>query len=116
MRAKKEVDPAYTEFVRVWCQEYPTLGFDAVSGRKIKELIKKTKWRMKLNGKDTESVEKVTAAFAYVLAYVKRSNHFCHLKPITTFESQYLSVIAEIESGKRTTKKQSPRDYVNSFR
>lgn len=117
-KKEKVADPCYTSFVREWTEAYPQQMFDAVSGRKINEIIKKTKWRMKLTGKDTESVEKVTAAFAYVLAYVKRSNHFCHLKPISTFETQYLSIIAEIESGKgtTTTKKQSPRDFINSFR
>ncbi len=72
---------------------------------------------MKQTGKDFEDVAKVTAAFAYVIAYVKRVNHFCHLKPITTFESQYLSIIAEIGSGKGITKNYKPtaREIIESF-
>jgi hypothetical protein len=117
---KKEVDPCYPEFVRVWCEEYPELRFNATSGKKIKELILDTKWRMRLRGKhvEAEDVSKVTAAFKYVIAYVKRSNHFVNRKPITTFQGQYLSIITEIESGKTgliTKNKPSTRDIINSL-
>lgn len=114
--AKKDkavVDECYPEFVRVWTTAYPDLGFNAVSGRKIKELIKLTKWRLNVGGKEA-TIQATVAAFEYVIAYVKRVGHFANGKPITTFTQQYLSIVLEIKNGKQpTTKKQSARDYID---
>lgn len=114
MRAKKPVDECYPEFVRLWVEAYPDLGFDAVSGKKIKSLIQKTKWRLKLGEKEP-TLQATVAAFQYVMAYVKRVNHFCHGKPITTFESQYLSIIHEIKHGRQPRKNPSAFDIINSL-
>lgn len=99
MKKPKEVDPCYQEFVRLWFEQYPDLGFNAVAGKKIKELIKSTRQRIKLGGKE-DTTEAVIAAFKYVLNYVKRINHWVHGKPITVFEQHYLSIVREIREGK----------------
>ncbi len=113
---KGEPDEFYPAFVQEWVLAYPELGFDGISGKKIKSLITKTNAYLTNSGKEV-TVHNSVNAFLYVLAYIKRVSHFCHGKPITTFESQYLSIIFEIKNGKSTgPKKQSARDYINSFK
>ncbi len=113
---KGEPDEFYPAFVQEWTQAYPELGFDGISGKKIKSLITKTNAYLTNSGKEVTLHNSVNM-FLYILAYVKRVSHFCHGKPMTTFESQYLSIIFEIKNGKSTgQKKQSARDYINSFK
>ena len=106
-------DEVYVGFVKIWCEAYPTLGFNATSGKVIKELIKETQWRMEKGGKEI-TIEKTIAAFQYVVNYVKRINHFVNYKPITTFRQQYLSIITEIERGKQPVK-QTTRDIIRNL-
>jgi hypothetical protein len=114
---KKKVDECYKPFVEAWCAAYPELGFDAISGRKIKAIITKTKKYLTASEKEP-TLELALGMFKYVLAYNARTNHWCHGKDISTFEAKYLSIVYEIKNGKTnaTSKKQSPRDFVNSFR
>ncbi len=115
---KKKVtsDEFYPLYVKAWIEAYPELGFDGVSGRKIKSLITRTNTYLTNSGKEVTPQSSVNA-FLYVLAYIKRDNHFCHGKPISTLDSQYLSIIFELKNGKPTgQKKQSARDYINSFK
>lgn len=118
-KKKKETAPAdefYPLFVKAWCDRYPELGFNAISGVKIKSIVNHTKTYLK-NGDKPQTPEQGLAMFEYVLEYVKRVNHFCHGKPITTFDSQYLSIIFELKNGKSTgaPKKQSAREWANSL-
>lgn len=109
-------DEFYPLFVQEWTEAYPDLGFDGISGKKIKSLITKTKRYLQNSGKEV-TPDACLFMFQYIIAYVKRVNHFCHGKPITTFDSQYLSIIFELKNGKSTgQKKQSARDYINSFK
>jgi DNA-binding MarR family transcriptional regulator len=113
-KGKKGVE-FYSEFVELWCDQYPILGFDKVSGAKIKELIKKTVNYLKVGGKPTDK-EHVVGMFSYVLNYIKTTNHWCHGKDINTFETKYLSIVNEIKNGKSGfTKKPSTRDIINSL-
>lgn len=117
-RKKKEkvVDECYQDFVKAWTEAYPILGFDAISGTKIKSLIQKTRSHVRGSGRE-DSREMVLNSFLYVLAYVQRVNHFCHGKPITTWDNQYLSIIMEISNGKSAgQKRQSPSEYINSLK
>ena len=115
-RTEKKQCPFYKKFVDAWMVAYPTLGFNGVSGKKIKELITHTENHLISNRKEV-SEEKMLGMFQYVLAYVARVNHFVHRKPITTFEGQYLSIIEEIIHGKSTnqTRKPSTRDIINAI-
>lgn len=113
-KGKKGVE-FYSEFVELWCGQYPILGFDKVSGAKIKELIKKTVNYLKVGGKPIDS-EHVVGMFAYVLNYLKTTNHWCHGKDINTFETKYLSIVNEIKNGKSgTAKKTNTRDIIDSL-
>lgn len=113
-KGKKGVE-FYSEFVELWCDQYPILGFDKVSGAKIKELIKKTVNYLKVGGKPIDS-EHVVGMFAYVLNYLKTTNHWCHGKDINTFETKYLSIVNEIKNGKSgTAKKTNTRDIIDSL-
>lgn len=109
-------DEFYPLFVKAWCDRYPELGFNAVSGVKIKSLVNHTKNYLS-NGDKPQTPERALAMFEYVLEYIKRVNHFCHGKPITTLDSQYLSIIFELKNGKSTqpSKKQSAREWANSL-
>jgi hypothetical protein len=112
----KKVDECYKPFVKSWCEAYPELGFDALSGKKIKSIIGKTKKYLVAGGKEA-TTELATTMFNYVLQYLKRTNHWCHGKDISTLDAKYLSIIFEIKNGKPIApKKQSARDFVNSFR
>lgn len=97
---KQEKDLNYPDFVEAWCEAYPALGFDKVSGSKIKDMIRDTRRHITLAGKEITR-ESVIATFRYVLAYVKRENHFAHGKPITTFAQQYNSIVLEIQRGRK---------------
>lgn len=110
----KAVDECYQEFVKMWCEAYPDLaiGFNGVAGAKIKSLILKSRTWI---GKSKEVTnENVNGMFAYVLAYVKRENHWLHGKDLTTWDSKYLEVIYEIKNGKRNTN-QSARSVINAL-
>jgi len=99
-KKSKGADECYPEFVRLWTEAYPILQFDAVSGKKIKSLIRKTKAHVIGKGKEPEK-DMVCNMFAYVIAYAKREHHFCDGQPITTWDSHYLSIINEISNGKK---------------
>lgn len=120
-KQKKEVDPCYQEFVRLWTEQYPLLGFNALAGSKIKSLIKSTReiLSMRTEGILRPSVikeEDVNGLFGYILAFVKRENHWIHGKDIAVFESKYRSIITEIKSGKRTSQGQpSYREIINNL-
>lgn len=120
-RKKKYADPHYEPFVALWCRYYPDLGFDDISGKKIKRIIAKTITNRKLAGRVDDTVEQTCGAFEYVLQYVKRVNHWIHGKDIQTFESKYLSVIFEIKqglptNGKFTSKATNARDFVSNLK
>lgn len=115
-KKNKEVAPDefYPAFVQEWTQAYPELGFDGISGKKIKSLISKTKRYLENSGK-VVTPDGCLSMFQYVLAYIKRANHFCHGKPITTFDSQYLSIIFEIKNGKTTSQPPSTREILRNI-
>ena len=109
-------DTAYPEFVRIWTEAYPELGFDGLSGRKIKSLISQTKAILRENDK-TDDSEAAKNLFSYILAYMKRSGHWLHGKSITVVDSKYREIYFEIKNGKTpAAKKQSARDYINSLK
>jgi DNA-binding MarR family transcriptional regulator len=97
-KGTKEVDPNYKPFVKAWCERYPILGFNATSGKKIKELIEDTR-AVLIKRELVPTDEKMIESFRYVLDYVRDSNHFIHGKVITTFQQQYRSVMNEITNG-----------------
>ncbi len=103
-KAGDESKEIYKGFVAAWTEQYKDLGFDAVAGRKIKSMIENT--RKDIVGREkVPTVESMLGMFKYVLDYVKRTGHFVHGKPITTFDQQYLSVIFEIRNGKTQPQK-----------
>lgn len=114
-----EVDECYQDYVDMWVKQYPDLGFNAVSGRMIKTLILEGRKWIKANGKE-DTKERVNGLFAYVIAYVVRNGHFCHGKPLTTWRSQYLSIITEIRNGRaqqrKLTKADETREFLESIR
>lgn len=112
--AAKQVDECYQEFVDIWTKEYPILGFDAISGAKLKSIIKKTRAHVKGKGK-VDDKETVCNMFRYIIMYVKREHHFCDGKPLTTWDNQYLSIIHEISNGRTTPTKKSTRDIINDL-
>ncbi len=112
--SKKKTEPCYAEVVAVWCESYPLLGFNAASGKCINDIISKTRTVMTGRGKEA-TCEAIVNSFKYVIAYVKRERHFCDGKPLTTWNSQYLSIVHEIANGKRTTKTPTTRERINSL-
>lgn len=116
-RAKKEVPPEYPDFVRIWTEAYPDLGFSALDGKKIKSLIGQTKAYLLAGGKE-DTKEAVVAMFAYVVNYLKKDGGWYNGKDLSIIDSKYRTIIFEIKNGKSksTPKKQSPRDYINSFK
>lgn len=114
-----KVDECYQAYVDLWIKEYPALGFSGASGKMIKLIIAQGRKWIKAGGKD-DTRERVIGLFGYVIAYVKQANHFCNNKPLTTWNGQYLSIIAEISSGKRggkqLNKADETREFLNSIR
>lgn len=114
-KKKKEVDPCYTQFVAIWHDAYPILGFDGSSdGRLINKIITKTRNYVKSKGKFDTSVG-VINTFKYIIAYVERSNHFCKGQPLTTWERHYLPIIHEIANGKITRKNPTTRERIDAL-
>lgn len=107
-KKEKAADECYAAFVAAWAEGYPILvrGFRAVDGKAIKDLINKTRTHV-IGSSKTPEKELMVNTFKYVIAYVKREHHFCDGKPLTTWNSQYLSIIHEISNGKQTGQKQS---------
>lgn len=102
----------YKDFVKIWTEAYPELGFNALSGRKIKSLISTAKAILRENNKE-DTVEAAAYQFQYVLAYMKRTGHWLHGKSITVVDSKYREIYFEIKNGKpRTAKKESASDYI----
>lgn len=104
-KKKKQPEESYPDFVEAWCEAYPIIGMGdgKISGAMINRIIAKTRTTMESNGK-AATREGLTNAFKYVIDYVKRTKHFCDEKPLTTWNSQYLSIITEISSGKQIAK------------
>lgn len=112
--SKKYASEIYKSFVEKWTQQYRELGFDAVSGKKIKMMIEKTRKDI-VDRNEAPTRQRMVGMFEYVLAYVKREGHFVHGKPITTFDQQYLSVIFEIRNGKPQQKKKSSTSVFSKY-
>lgn len=115
-KEKKAVDESYKDFVQVWTQEFPILGFNDVSGEKIKSIINDTRQYAHSKGK-MGTREELVGMFQYVIAYVKRERHWACGKDISTFASKYRSIIYEINHGRpqQTTKRVDAFDYVNNL-
>lgn len=115
-RGKKAVgvDECYQAYIDLWLKEYPSLGFNGVSGRMIKLIIAQGRKWIRAGGKE-DTRERVLGLFGYVIAYVKKENHFCNNKPLTTWNGQYLSIIAEISSGKQGGKQLNKSDETREF-
>lgn len=115
-RGPKPVDECYTGFVKQWCEAYPELQFDGISGKVINRMVVKTRNHI-LGKNEVPTKESVESMFSYILAYVKRVSHWVHGKPITTFDTQFTSVIFEITNGKqqKQTPASSARDYINNL-
>lgn len=113
------VDECYLQYVDIWVREYPALGFNATSGRMLKSIIAQGRKWIKDGGKE-DTRERVISLLEYVIVYVKKVDHFCHQKPLTTWNGQYLSIIAEISNGKRKsgtpTKSEQTRDFINDLK
>ncbi len=112
-KGAKPADECYGDFVKMWCDAYPDLQFDAVSGVKINSMIRRTRQHLKSVEKVADR-EQVNAAFAYLLAYVKRENHWVHGQDINVFDQKYLSVVREIRAGKPGKRQQMPSSAVFS--
>lgn len=121
-KEKKPVDPCFKEFVRIWCEMQPTLGFNAVAGKTMREVIipesrKMMKEREALHGNpnNLSEDERTNGIFLYILNYAKSSNHWAWGKKIGTFASSYREIYTEILNGKQkpSSQKESPRDYLN---
>lgn len=110
----EEPNPCYKEMVAAWCEAYPLLGFNAASGKCIKEIITKTSQVMTGRGKEA-TCDALVSSFKYVIAYVKREHHFCDGKPLTTWNSQYLSIVHEIANGKSKQKPLTTREKINQL-
>lgn len=123
-RTKKPVDECYAPFVEAWCSSYPTLGFNATSGKMIKSMIADCRAIVKERAEigrgsslEQDGDKRVIGVFQYILAYVARENHWVHRKSITTFASKLREVYTEIIHGKQSArKKESASDYINSLR
>jgi hypothetical protein len=102
-KKEKEVDPFFPEFVRVWTEAYPEMGFDGMAGKKIKSLVAKTKAYLVAGGKDPSTAVQM---WAYIIAYMKRGDTWFHGKDLGVIESKFNSLVFEIKNGKQ---KQSPR-------
>jgi hypothetical protein len=123
-KTEKPVDECFTKFVELWISAYPTLGFNPTSGRKIKEMIvtsreivrERAAAGVKASIELTET-QRTIGIFQYILDYVKRTNHWCHRKNITTFESKYREIYTEIVYGKQkpTNSKPNVRDIINAL-
>lgn len=123
LKKRRKVDPAlYSAFVKSWMEAFPSLGFNKTSGAKIKEMIATciaiVNERDKLQGNPHNLTmnERILGIFDYIIAYVKRTNHWCNGKSITTFESKLREIYTEIINGKRVTNsKVSARDAINAL-
>jgi hypothetical protein len=122
-KKEKSRDVCYPDFVKAWTEAFPTLGFDAVSGSKIKSMIAHSRAIVKertdagVGNSELSEEQKTLGIFQYILDYVKRTNHWCQGKSITTFESKYREIYTEVIHGKPIArKKESARDYINSLR
>lgn len=113
-------DRVYAEFVRLWCHQYPELGFDAMSGKKIKEMILKSRGIVRereeagVANLDIPVDDRVIGVFQYILNYAARSNNWAHGKSISTFESKYREIYNEIINGtpkQKTGQRRSVHDF-----
>jgi hypothetical protein len=95
-----KADECYKPFSDAWHAAYPSLGFNATTGKMIKQMIKETKAILTENQKDV-TTEAAVNLFKYILAYVARVNHFYHMKAITSFASHYREIYTEIKHGKQ---------------
>lgn len=113
-KKKEKVDDGfYPEFVKLWHSAYPELGFDALSGRKIKSIIAKTKAYLVAGGKDPSTAAEM---WSYILAYMVKGDTWFHGKDLGIIESKFNSLVFEIKNGKpKPAAKQSARDYINSL-
>lgn len=113
---KTEVDSCYAQFVHIWTEAYPELGFDGLSGKKIKSLITQSRAIVEQRGSDPSDDQKATGIFMYLINYVKRSGHWLNGKTISTFDSKYREIYWEKEHGKqKPAGKQSAKDYVSQL-
>lgn len=110
------VDPCFHKFKLIWTEAFPILGFDAMSGTKINSMIKKTKVHVGArHSGGIMSPSEVEAFFAYVVAYVKRTNHWANGKKIATFDAEFNSIVNEIVNGKpRTSNASDIRDFASN--
>ena len=115
-KVKKESEPCFKAFVEIWCKAYPLIGFQdgPTSGRCINEIIGKIRKVMEARGKEP-TCEALENSFQYVIDYVKRVNHFVDEKPLTTWNSQYLSIVTEIFSGKQYAKTMTAKNSSQVF-
>lgn len=113
-KSKKPVDECFADFRDAWFEAYPVLSrtFGAVDGKMLNKLIGFTRTHV-VGSQRVPTREAVTNAFKYVLAYVKRENHFVHEKPLTTWAGQYSSIIQEVHNGK---KQKGNRNSASSIR
>lgn len=114
--AKTEVLEEYHDFVRIWTEAYPDLGFSGLDGKKIKSLIGQTKAYLLAGGREPTK-EATIAMFAYVVAYLKREGGWYNGKDLSIIDSKYRTIIFEIKNGKQTStpRKRSVREIINSL-
>jgi len=114
-KKKKEADPCFTQFVEIWHDAYPILGFDgSLDGSHINKILLRSRTLLKSRGKD-DTCEALINSFKYVIDYVKREKHFCDGQPITTWSRFYLSIIHEIANGKITRKNPTTRERIDAL-
>lgn len=105
-KEKKQPDENFTSFKEIWFREYPLLaaGFNGASAKHLSDIIRSTRSILTLQNY-VPSKENVDSIFEKVILYVKEKHHFCDGKPLTTWGSQYTSIVNEIINGKQ---KQQP--------
>jgi hypothetical protein len=113
-KKKTDTEPCFQAMVDAWAEAYPFLMFRPIDGKCINEIISMTREVMTGRGKEA-TCEALVNSFKYVIAYVKREHHFCDGKPLTTWNSQYLSIVHEIANGKSKQKPLTTREKINQL-
>lgn len=116
-KRKKPVDECYPEFVRIWTEQFPQLGFDAVAGNKMKSIITKTKQYLTNGGRPTDK-ESSCNMWQYIVKYLGRGQSWFSGKGLAIIESRFYEIVNEIKNGKQPRQNRSDEaySYVNSIR
>lgn len=109
-KRKKPSDECYTEFVRIWVEHNKELGFDAMSGNKIKSIITKTRQYLNNNNKGN-SKDDACNMWQYVVKYLNRGQSWFSGKGLAIIDSRFYEIVNEIKNGKQPRQNRSDEAY-----